>query len=212
MVLHGEVEELDLYNSKFFNAKTNQVIPATSSVIFQFLLYRYFFIVGVIILMGTMGLLLTLFLGFHVYIASNGMTTNEFYKWRNLRKWHGKCCKYWRIAREKGEGVSTCQEKGVKWNFSFGRLHFSRTTEVKNDKAKDNTTTSTTTTTSSKTTIKNINLPARDILYIQENDEIIILHPGEVPKNIYDNGFVNNWKDVLFPRSIARRDALKKDD
>jgi hypothetical protein len=32
--------------------------------------------------------------------------------------------------------------------------------------------------------------------------------PGEVPKNIYDRGFVENWKEVIFPISL-RKNALE---
>lgn len=33
--------------------------------------------------------------------------------------------------------------------------------------------------------------------------------PGPVPKNVYDRGFVENWKEVLFPLSL-REDALQR--
>jgi len=32
--------------------------------------------------------------------------------------------------------------------------------------------------------------------------------PGPMPKNVYDRGFVENWKEVIFPMSL-RKDALE---
>ena len=33
----------------------------------------------------------------------------------------------------------------------------------------------------------------------------MVTDPGPLPKNIYDCGFVENWKQVLFPISIQKR-------
>jgi hypothetical protein len=38
----------------------------------------------------------------------------------------------------------------------------------------------------------------------QKNDYV---DPGPVPKNVHDRGFIENWKEVLFPISL-RKDAL----
>ena len=229
-VLQGKVIELDLYNSKFLNSQTNEVITATPSIILQFLLYKYFFIVSVILLMATMGILLTLFLTFHVYITCNGMTTNEFFKWRNVSSWHKKCCKCYDEARKNGDyDVSTCDEKNIAWNFSFGKLHYystnttTTTTSVAKEKEQDDCTTSlqndksngknnnnnsssTSTTAKTETNVKSVKLPAKDILYVEEENKIIILHPGKMPKNLYNYGVINNWYDVLCPRSLRNND------
>mmetsp|Transcript_31391 Transcript_31391/g.37373 ORF Transcript_31391/g.37373 Transcript_31391/m.37373 type:complete len:174 (+) Transcript_31391:543-1064(+) len=42
----------------------------------------------ILILMSVMGVVLGLFLMFHLWIAARGMTTNEFYKWRQVSGWH----------------------------------------------------------------------------------------------------------------------------
>ena len=44
---------------------------------------------------------------------------------------------------------------------------------------------------------------------IQESQEASeYFDPGPMPKNVYDRGFVENWKEVLFPISL-RKDALQ---
>ena len=44
---------------------------------------------------------------------------------------------------------------------------------------------------------------------IQESQEAPeYFDPGPMPKSIYDRGFVENWKEVLFPISL-RKDALQ---
>ena len=37
-----------------------------------------------------------------------------------------------------------------------------------------------------------------------------IADPGAMPKNIYDVGFVENWKQVLFPISLRKRKEAAK--
>jgi hypothetical protein len=34
--------------------------------------------------------------------------------------------------------------------------------------------------------------------------------PGPMPKNIYDVGFVENWKQVLFPISLRKKKEAAK--
>jgi hypothetical protein len=40
-----------------------------------------------------------------------------------------------------------------------------------------------------------------------EAQEYELVDPGPVPKNIHDKGFLENWKEVLFPISL-RKNAL----
>jgi hypothetical protein len=36
-----------------------------------------------------------------------------------------------------------------------------------------------------------------------------IVDPGPMPHNIYDYGIIENWRDILFPRSL-RREAIER--
>ena len=41
-------------------------------------------------LMSVMTICVGVFLAFHLYITSQNLTTNEFFKWRSVRRWHKK--------------------------------------------------------------------------------------------------------------------------
>ena len=89
-VLYGEVLDKNLLNATFFNAVTGAEVQADYIIVFHYLFMRYFQISGVLLLMSVMSLMLGIFLGFHLYITSRNMTTNEFFKWRSVKKWHKK--------------------------------------------------------------------------------------------------------------------------
>ena len=48
--------------------------------------------------------MLGLFLGFHLYIASRNVTTNEFFKWRDVRGWHRMRREEYERAKDEGKG------------------------------------------------------------------------------------------------------------
>ena len=89
-VLYGEVLDKNLLNATFFNAITGAEVQADYIIVFHYLFMRYFQISGVLLLLTVMSLMLGIFLGFHLYITSRNMTTNEFFKWRSVKKWHKK--------------------------------------------------------------------------------------------------------------------------
>jgi len=89
-VLYGEIVEKKLFSATFFNAVTGEEVQADKIVVFHFLFARHFQICGVLMLMSVMAVMLGIFLAFHLYITSQNMTTNEFFKWRSVRRWHKK--------------------------------------------------------------------------------------------------------------------------
>ena len=106
-VMFGVVLEKDLLNATFFNAITGAEVKADYFIVFHYLFMRYFELCGVFILMSVMGVVLAFFLAFHLYITSRNMTTNEFFKWKNVRKWHRKEKKKYDQALADGNIAST---------------------------------------------------------------------------------------------------------
>lgn len=101
-VLYGEVVDKNLLNATFFNSATGIEVKADYIIVFHYLCMKYFEITGVLLLMTVMSVCLGVFLGFHLYITARNMTTNEFFKWKAVRKWHKKETRNYQLALKKG--------------------------------------------------------------------------------------------------------------
>lgn len=89
-LMYGEVKERDLLNATFYNAMTGEIVKTDTMIVIHYLFMRHFQLCCVLVLMSVMSVLLGVFLAFHLYITSCNMTTNEFFKWRAVKKWHKK--------------------------------------------------------------------------------------------------------------------------
>mmetsp|Transcript_6302 Transcript_6302/g.14219 ORF Transcript_6302/g.14219 Transcript_6302/m.14219 type:complete len:369 (-) Transcript_6302:626-1732(-) len=89
-VMHGEIMDKNLLHATFFNAITGAEVEADYVIVFHYLFMRHSQICGVLLLMSVMAVMLGIFLVFHLYITSRCMTTNEFFKWRSVKRWHKK--------------------------------------------------------------------------------------------------------------------------
>ena len=89
-LLYGEVLDKNLLNAIFYNAATGNEVKADYFIVLQYLMMRHFEIVGVLLLMSVMSVFLGIFLVFHLYITACNMTTNEFFKWRAVKKFYKK--------------------------------------------------------------------------------------------------------------------------
>ena len=91
-ILYGEVVDHNLTNTTFYNDLLCNIFEcgehgkASNIIIFHNLYRRHPQIVSVMLLMLFIVLCLGLFLGFHLFITSQNMTTNEYYKWKKLAK------------------------------------------------------------------------------------------------------------------------------
>jgi len=149
-----EIDAHDLWNHMFFHRKTGAAYPATTTIVLQYLFQRLPLQSGVFVLLSVMSVVLLLFLGWHCWIASRGMTTNEYVKWKQVHKWY---------------------------NGELHRYHNRTADETMPVQHKDN-----------------------DDDTTDEHDTQQVYHPGPKPKNIYNTGFMENWNDIFFPRSLQK--------
>ena len=127
-LLLGIVDRLNLFHATFINVATGEEVDEIDLfLVGQYLSTQYFPIVSLGALLAAMSLMLGAFVAFHIYITSRGMTTNEFFKWRDVR----------RIYRSQ------------------------------------------------------------------------LQRPKNFPVNMYDFGFIENWKDVIWPKSLYRSSSKR---
>ena len=88
LLFSEEIRKKRLRELTFFDRHTGETMEASYYIIFQYLFSRRTQEVGVTLVMLVMGIALTCFLGYHVYITSVGQTTNENGKWSDVRKWY----------------------------------------------------------------------------------------------------------------------------
>lgn len=188
-----QIVTLDLLNSRFYNAVTNEEVPTSYFVVFNYLYATNKGIAGCFLLQIVLGFAFVPFLIFHLMLVCRNMTTNEFYKWRSVKAWHRKAKKNYLLALKEGR-VGNKDKKGVVGAMGLGETLDNvdvGCTGVTNINTENN-----------EITIKN------DKNNDDEEDEMDdTMDPGPLPTNIYNIGLVQNVKEVLFPRSL-RKDAL----
>jgi hypothetical protein len=127
-------------------------------------------------LMSVMAVALGLFLSYHIYLTSVGMTTNESYKWSDVRKWHKSELKRYNDAIKNSKaGVASTSDK-------------QRAQPVVGD---------------GDVTCTPGTGRGSDVPDVTESADAV-QDPGPFPKNIYNRGFVENWKEVIFPISLRK--------
>lgn len=174
----GEIIDHKLLEVTFFHSATGDEFKADWFVISQYLFHRRSCMAGVLILMGCMTVILGAFLGYHVWITTRGMTTNEAVKWGQVKKWHKKELRRYNQALKAGL---------VSVNKSTTPESFMVVTDGD---------------------IGCTGGPATNSKE-EPDGSSPIMDPGPMPKNIYNNGLVENWKEVIFPRSL-RKDAQER--
>jgi palmitoyltransferase len=102
LLFADEIRRKRLMELTFFDRQTGETLQATKTIIFQYIFARRSQEVGVTVVMAVMGIALTCFLGYHVYITSMGQTTNENGKWGDVRAWYKKQKKLYQTAVREG--------------------------------------------------------------------------------------------------------------
>ena len=174
----GEIVDKKLFEVTFVNSATGEEFNADWFVISQYLFYRRKCMAGIMIMMGCMTVVLGAFLGYHAWITTRGMTTNEAVKWGQVKKWHKKELKRYNQALKAGLIPAN---KGAASELSLfvadGDVGCTGGTATNSEE--------------------------------EAGKSSPVMDPGPMPRNIYNNGFAENWKEVIFPRSL-RKDALER--
>lgn len=90
-LLKGEIIENIVWDAIFYDGDTAKQVEAERLKYFlvvRFLIKNYWPLCLAMIVVTTIVVRLTPFFMFHIYISANGMTTNEYYKWKQIRKHH----------------------------------------------------------------------------------------------------------------------------
>lgn len=183
----GEIEDKKLFEVKFFDKSSGMEYQANKWIVFQYLFHKHLYEAGVFAIVAVMSVALMCFLGYHCYITSIGMTTNEHYKWGEVRKWHKEQVRLYNAFLKQQSTSSNASNSSNA--ASSSRKNGS------DDPKKPPIPDGDVTCTGGKSSPEG------------EEDSPVMEDPGPMPVNIYNRGFVENWKEVLFPISLRRRAA-----
>jgi len=225
-----------LMDAKYTTGGLHEPIGASYKIILQYFVYKYPHLIALFILSGVMAIVMLCFLSFHLYISLvRGMTTNEFFKWIELRRWHKKEKQKWREARKKSPESAGPPVTAVTWASDDKDAVLITDNDAtdngdkENDKDRDeyksqnndrragvppdvdvgciSTTapTTTTTTTTTTNTTDGSGNPENSNEKESKSKPNPIFDPGPWPKNIYHQGIMRNFLDICFPRSLNDR-------
>jgi len=172
-------------------------------VIFKYLSSKHPFIICLFVLSAVMGVVMIGFTGFHLWICSRGMTTNEYFKWRDIWGWHKHSTEQYARAKAAGKAGKRWSPKGKDYEVVDGWVDIGSKGAI--DEDDDDTDVGCTGTGAG---IKKIRVldededEEKEEGEAKEEKEKLVQDPGPLPKNIYNKGIINNFVEVLFPRSL----------
>lgn len=85
LIVWSIVEENDLFNATFINRSTGQRFSATRMMVLQWVIARYNIMCAIGFMTCVMGIVVAAFLGYHLYLVSRNLTTNETFKWSDFK-------------------------------------------------------------------------------------------------------------------------------
>lgn len=179
----------------FVDRNTGVEHPATWWILTQFVFHQYLWESGALLVMSVMALALTVFLMYHCYLTSVNLTTNEAYKWSQVKQWHKKQLKQYQQQQQ--------QQPQQQKHHPLSATSASRPVLTAPPVPKETSRSSSEETAATRP--DDAEGEDEDDTHNGEDDsevEAPLSHPGPMPRNIYNRGLVENWKEVLFPISL----------
>lgn len=178
-MLAGIVADENLLEQRF-RGRDGVVFKATYTVIFQYMLARYSKLVMLMLLCGVMGVVVSGFLLWHLFLVYRGMTTNEQFKWTDARDIYrdavdeaeAEVAAAQRLLRELKEAAPMAKDAAE-------RELYAKKLELL--------------------------LKAREL-----RGKKVVWVTASRPLNVYNHGFKTNLLEVFFPRSLHRAFWAKK--
>lgn len=191
-LFYGHIVDNQLLHAVFVDRLSGEEFPATTWLLLQYVFDRYTLECAVLLIMAVMVVFLGMFLLYHAWLTSRNVTTNEAYKWDEVRKWYKKELRRYNDAVAAGKVIPTQPSNAT----TKPSVAPSKHVVIEGDVTcigmvpDDDTTNGT-------------SIATQKDSPIAEEDRVE--HPGPKPKNIYNRGFVENWKEVLFPLSLREK-------
>ena len=105
-ILYMLVERNNLYGATFVNQITGNRVTASHAIVFRYMFANHGLLMCAFLLCTIMGVCVSAFFGYHVYLIVRGTTTNESYKWGLVSSYYKR-----RKKREK-EAAAKAPVKG----------------------------------------------------------------------------------------------------
>lgn len=191
-IFKNETDEMQLFQAKFISVATGTKMDANKWIVFQFLFAQYMPLAGVFLLLSVMSILLSAFLIFHLHLIVRGMTTNEFYKWRSLRKYY----------RQNRPGNSSNASNATATNTPGNEGDLSSTSNQVVNGHVDTSSMKNTESSQPLNHVANKQLASSALCPETEKDSRLSRHWKGPPRNIYNVGIIQNFKEVLNPLSL----------
>ena len=166
---------MNIYSKTFRDHTTGTRVPVTHFHVMMYFLTTDLLLSMLLLFAVLCGLILFLFLAYHVYLVASGTTTSETFKWEDVK-----------YQIKHGEPV-IIEPEGVTSNGNAGKGE-------KEDKDKDKTQSGKT----KKKTAQSQAQPSQTQTAASKGERIVIDHPSKL-KNIYHHGVFANIKEILFP-------------
>jgi palmitoyltransferase len=227
-LFRGEVHRLGLHDAvSYVDRTTGLEYRPTRWIVVQFLFHNYMWESSLLLLTGVMTVALGAFLGYHCYLTSVNMTTNEAYKWGQVKSWHKQEIKRYRQALKRGTAVASREEAEHLSSASPSQADPHHACDDNDDSYADarehpvvdddhdvtcaggasgSGNNASNGKAVSTPAMADRSRPRRSPGRGRRREATPVRHPGPYPRNLYDRGIVENWKEVLFPLSLRSDD------